>query len=158
MHTHWVCIFIKGAKDEKSLDQFISHCSDRFSLFWFETNSVSTHGRIKTIELKIVLNDTDILFEESVQTDALTLGELIEEVDAFYEAISVEYSGSKTDAYGRMLLAINEHKTEDMSTGPWWLVESETNVDCVAAGYCNGIDLQSIYDQDHFELDFTSSY
>ena len=112
----------------------------------------------KTIELKIVLNDTDILFEESVQTDALTLGELIEEVDAFYEAISVEYSGSKTDAYGRMLLAINEHKTEDMSTGPWWLVESETNVDCVAAGYCNGIDLQSIYDQDHFELDFTSSY
>ncbi len=112
----------------------------------------------KTIELKIVLNDTDILFEESVQTDALTLGELIEEVDAFYEAISVEYSGSKTDAYGRMLLAINEHKTEDMSTGPWWLVESETNVDCVAAGYCNGIDLQSIYDLDAFTLNFTSSY
>lgn len=112
----------------------------------------------KTIELKMVLNDTDILFEESVQTDALTLGELIEEVDAFYEVISVEYSGSKTDAYGRMLLAINEHRTEDMSTGPWWLVESETNVDCVAAGYCNGIDLQSIYDLDAFTLNFTSSY
>jgi hypothetical protein len=112
----------------------------------------------KTIELKMVLNDTNILFEESVQTDALTLGELIEEVDSFYEEISVEYSGSKTDAYGRMLLAINENKTLDMSTGPWWLVESDNNVDCLAAGYCNGIDLQSIYDLDHFTLNFTSSY
>ena len=112
----------------------------------------------KTIELKMVLDNTDVLFEESVQTDALTLGELIEEVDAFYEEISVEYSGSKTDAYGRMLLAINEHKTLDMSTGPWWLVESDNNPDCLAAGYCNGIDLQSIYDLDHFTLNFTSSY
>lgn len=112
----------------------------------------------KTINLKIVLEDESIIFDSIIKTDALTLGELMEEVDEFYDDIHIEYTGSKTDAYGRMLLAINEHKTLDMSTGPWWLVESENNSDCLAAGYCNGVDLQSIYDRDHFTLNFTSSY
>lgn len=115
----------------------------------------------KDIQLSIVVDNENgdiIVFEETVHTDSETLGELLDEVDEFYDELSLDYSGEKTDAWGRMILSINEYATEDMSTGPWWLINSENNKDCLEAGFCNGIDLQSIYDQDSFELDFTSAY
>lgn len=99
-----------------------------------------------------------IVFDELVHTDALTLAELLNEVDEFYDELNIEYQGSATDAYGRMILAVNDYRTEDMASGPWWMINSSNNLDCVAAGYCNGVDLQSIYDQDAFVLNFTSSY
>ncbi len=115
----------------------------------------------KTIELSIVVDDENgqiEVFSDLVHTDSETLGDLLDEVDEFYDELDFSYSGEKTDAWGRMILSINEYETLDMSTGPWWLINSDNNKDCAAAGFCNGIDLQSVYDQDHFELNFTSAY
>ncbi len=115
----------------------------------------------KDIVLSIVVDDEngDIqVFNETVHTDSETLGALLEEVDAFYDDLALSYQGEKTDAWGRMILSINEYATEDMAMGPWWVINSDNNKDCIEAGFCNGIDLQSVYDQDHFELNFTSSY
>ena len=115
----------------------------------------------KDIQLSIIVDDENgeiTVFEETVHTDSETLGELLDEVDEFYDELSLSYSGEKTDAWGRMIISINDYATEDMSTGPWWLVNSSNNKDCAEAGFCNGIDLQSIYDQDSFELDFTTAY
>ncbi len=115
----------------------------------------------KDIQLSIVVDTEEgetVVFENTVHTDSETLGDLLDEVDEFYDEIEITYSGEKTDTWGRMILSINEDITEDMTTGPWWLINSENNVDCLEAGFCNGIDLQSIYDQDNFELNFTSTY
>jgi hypothetical protein len=115
----------------------------------------------KSIDLTIVVDDENggtQIFNETVHTDSETLGELLEEVDTFYDDLTIEYNGAKTDAWGRMIISINDNATLDMATGPWWMINSDNNKDCLEAGFCNGIDLQSIYDQDHFELDFTSSY
>lgn len=85
-------------------------------------------------------------------TQATTLGEVLDELDE--NMLKVETLGSKTDEYGRMLVGLDEIKTEDMAKGPWWMLYSETNEDCLAAGFCSGIDSQSIQNDDVFEFIF----
>lgn len=115
----------------------------------------------KEVEL-IVLVDQEVgedlvVLDTTVRTDALTFGELLDEIAAD-ENILVQYAGAKTDTYGRYIVGIGQYVTTDSAVGPWWLINSDTNVDCTSAGFCNGIDLQSIYDQDVFTLNFSSSY
>jgi len=91
---------------------------------------------------------------KTISSDELqTLGDVIDWMDE-KEGLDFELGGSKEDTYGRFIVGIGDHVTEDMSTGPWWLYESETNKDCVEAGYCSGIDMQPVYEDDVFEFTF----
>lgn len=114
----------------------------------------------KEIAIQFVIveeNENLVIFDEIIRTDALTLGELLDEVnDDFNQEIT--YAGEKSDQFGRYIVGIGDYTTEDSAVGPWWLIDSKSNQDCLDAGFCNGIDLQSVYDQDSFELKFTSSF
>lgn len=110
----------------------------------------------KQINIKIVISETqEVIYQESVNTDAVYLSELLEELAA-QDYFTLTFSGSKNDAYGRFLLGINEHITQDVSVGPWWMVYSDNNQDCVSAGYCLGVDMALIYDLDEFVLEFSN--
>lgn len=115
----------------------------------------------KSVELILTVDPQEgedlVVLNKSYRTDALTLADLLEEVSK-EENITLQLAGSKTDSFGRYIVGIGQYITTDSANGPWWLINSETNQDCVSAGFCNGIDLQSIYDQDIFTLTFTSSY
>jgi hypothetical protein len=100
---------------------------------------------------------SETVMEFESKTDLLTLGELLDEV-LIGNDIAFVTSGSKSDPFGRFVLQIGDYETKDMSTGPWWMYDSTTNEDCLSAGYCAGIDLTPLYDQDIFIFTFSSSY
>lgn len=118
----------------------------------------------KTIVLRFyVEEDGEVIelgeaeFTTNDEEDLLLLGDVIdlsnENNDVGY---SFELGGSKQDTYGRFIIGVNDYVTEDMSTGPWWMYDSTTNQDCLDAGFCSGIDVQPVYDNDVFE--FTYGY
>ncbi len=96
-------------------------------------------------EVTLVIEDKTYKY----QTDAETLGELLDEI----EDIDFVLSGKKTDQYGRYLLEIDE-KGSDFDNGVYWLYESSTNSECLKAGYCPGVDLIAIFDKDKFEFNY----
>ena len=90
----------------------------------------------------------------NIKTDATTLGELFEELHE-KNVLSIVFSGSKTDPFGRGLQGINELVTTNMGTGPaWWGWTSENNPQCVNDGFCSGVDFQTIEDGDIFIFSF----
>jgi hypothetical protein len=101
------------------------------------------------------IDKTTILFEKTIHTNALTVGDLLDQM-VLDKNISVTFAGNKSDPYGRYILGINTIISENSASGPWWLYNSSTNSSCVNAGYCSGIDQQAISDQDTFEFMFTS--
>ena len=44
----------------------------------------------------------------------------------------------------------------DASQSQFWSIVSETNPDCIEAGFCNGIDLQPVLDKDIFDFILTT--
>lgn len=86
------------------------------------------------------------------KNEVKTLGDVLDELNG--SGLTLELQGEKESEWGRMIVAIEEYKTEDMNTGPWWMIYSETNKDCEAAGFCSGIDSQSVYEDDVFDLVF----
>src|SRR5690554_5798180 len=89
------------------------------------------------------------------EDELLTLGDVIDKVNRDHDHINFKLSGSKDSEFGRYIEGINEYLTEDISTGPWWFYNSETNEVCIAAGFCDGIDTQPVYDEDIFDFEFT---
>lgn len=90
----------------------------------------------------------------NVNTNALTLGELFEELHEA-EKLSITFSGAKTDPFGRGLQGINTVVTENMATGPeWWGWESSNNTQCVKDGYCLGVDYQTLEDGNIFTFSY----
>lgn len=89
------------------------------------------------------------------EDELLTLGDVIDKVNRDHESVNFKLSGSKDSEFGRFIEGINEYLTEDISTGPWWLYHSKTNEVCIAAGFCDGIDTQPVYDEDIFDFEFT---
>jgi len=102
------------------------------------------------------LNNAAVIFDEMIHTDALTVGDLLDQLIQSKD-LTISFAGSKSDPYGRYIVGINGIISENSMSGPWWLYNSTTNATCVSAGYCNGIDQQAITDQDVFEFTFTSS-
>jgi len=98
-----------------------------------------------------------VVLDDAYRTDAEYLGDLLEEISE-KDNILIQYAGNKTDSFGRYIIGIGQYVTTDSAVGPWWLYNSSTNQSCITAGFCNGIDLQAIQDQDVFEFNFTSSY
>lgn len=92
-----------------------------------------------------------------VQTDAMTLGELLEELHT-NNVFTVTFSGSPNDTFGRGLQGLNNLVTPQMSLGPqWWGWTSENNPQCVRDGFCSGVDFQTIEDGDIFVFTFSGS-
>jgi hypothetical protein len=125
-------------------------------------NSSYNPGQVGEKSVKLVFNvDVDGVSETVMEfesnTDILMLGELLDTVLTGND-IAFVTSGSKSDPFGRFILQIGEYETKDMSTGPWWLFDSSTNEDCLSAGYCPGIDLTPLYDEDIFIFTFSSNY
>lgn len=110
-----------------------------------------------TITVEQENTDPLVVLEASYRTDAEFLGDLLEEIST-EENIDFQFAGNKTDSFGRYIVGIGPYVTTDSAVGPWWLYNSSTNQSCITAGFCNGIDLQDIQDQDVFEFNFTSSY
>lgn len=108
----------------------------------------------KEVQL-IVSAENTILFNESLNTDAELLGQLLDEcVDN--KKLDIVFDDSNLAVYGsRMIMGINQYNSDPVS-GPWWMVYSDTNPDALKAGFCTGIDQQTIYDKDIFELKFES--
>ena len=115
----------------------------------------------KTVEVRIEVEKesggTELIDSFYLTTSAETVAELLETIDAA-GMHKITLSGSKDDVYGRTLIGIDDYVMPDWTSGPWWLYNSETNETCVAAGYCDGIDLNPIYDGDVFTFRFTSTY
>lgn len=110
----------------------------------------------KDITINVKVKNEDETLKEIKQvhtkTDATTVGEVLDEIDDKF--LDIELEGDKTSEFGRFIISIESYKTEDMTKGPWWMIYSDTNKDCLEAGYCSGIDSQNIYDEDIFDLVF----
>lgn len=102
-----------------------------------------------TIQIIVIEGSSDMIFNETIQTDATFLAQVLEEIDEL-GLIEVHLGGSKSDQFGRFLIGFDEHVTDDMSVGPWWGYTSDTNPDCISAGFCSGVDMAPVYDQDTF--------
>lgn len=98
-----------------------------------------------------------VVLDVTKRTDDEMLGTFLETV-LKGEALEYNFSGSVSDPYGRYIVGIGEYETKDSAVGPWWLFNSTTNKDCVSAGFCPGIDLTPLYDNDVFTFEFTASY
>ncbi|HZJ87334.1 MAG TPA: hypothetical protein VFC75_03830 [Erysipelothrix sp.] len=113
-------------------------------------------GSKKDVTINISVSEDDdleTLFNLHFETEeALTLGDLIDEING--ETVNFELDGDKASEFGRFIAGINEYKTEDMDKGPWWMLYSDNNKDCLEAGFCSGIDSQLIYDEDIFDFVF----
>lgn len=98
-----------------------------------------------------------VILDVTKRTDDEMLGTFLETV-LKEEALSYDFSGSVSDPFGRYIVGIGEYVTKDSAVGPWWLFNSTTNQDCVSAGYCPGVDITPLYDNDIFTFEFTASY
>jgi len=100
-------------------------------------------------ELTITITDTvegKELYSKTIKTDALTLGELLDEREDL-EAVLVDSD------FGRFLISLlGVEGAEDYST--YWLYGSPNNKACQEAGYCTGADDLPIYDGDEFNFTF----
>lgn len=105
-----------------------------------------TNADIKTVEIWI--EEEDYKYE----TNALTLGELIDEVNE--KDFTIVLEGDKDDQYGRFISAIND-QVNDEAKGVFWLYTSTTNSTC-QGGYCDGIDLLALEDGDVFYFTYDS--
>lgn len=113
-----------------------------------------------TINIKTKLDgeETGIGYLEISSTnenDILTLGDILDIVNESDEDYNFILGGEKTDEYGRFLLGVNG-MLADASQSQFWSIVSETNPDCIEAGFCNGIDLQPVLDKDIFDFILTT--
>lgn len=110
-----------------------------------------TNEGLKEITIEVIdkrNNSTTVILEKTTyKTDALFLGELIDEINQ--KEILFELNGSKSDTFGRMIRAVGGIQ-ENPSSNQYWIFESTNNQSCVSAGFCTGIDLLPIGDKDHF--------
>ncbi len=124
-------------------------------------NPPITESGDKSIHLIVeVANEdqtTTIIFDQVIKTDTEILADLLLELDEKAE-LSVILTGNASDPYGRSLTAIAEYAIEDWASGPWWLYNSDTNPECLAASFCPGVDSCPIYDNDRFVFSFTSEF
>ena len=103
----------------------------------------------KIVEIVVLDLDRKTIFDQSFETNSELLGELLDEINQD-EYLEFTFSDS---GYGRMIMGIN-NLISDPIVGPWWIINSNTNPDAINQGYCNGIDTQTIYNNDVFELSF----
>ncbi len=109
----------------------------------------------KSIQIIIHDESEKLFFDKVVRTDAETLGDLLDEMIED-KKFAMVFEGNKTDVYGRYITQINDVKAD--AAGPWWVYASTNNTECVAAGYCAGIDVNPIHDKDVFTFSLSMGY
>lgn len=109
----------------------------------------------KSIQIVIQDDKKVVLFDKTVKTDAETLGNLLDEMIAD-QKLTIVFSGNKNDLYGRFITKINDLEAKE--AGPWWVYGSTNNTECLAAGYCGGIDVNPIHDKDIFTFSLSMGY
>jgi hypothetical protein len=115
--------------------------------------NVEEGAKSVTVQVIIIDGVSETIFDETINTDALFLSQVLEEIEQ-NQLITVHFGGSKDDQFGRFLVGFDDYVTEDMSIGPWWGYTSDTNQDCLSAGFCSGVDMAPVYDEDVFIFTF----
>lgn len=108
-----------------------------------------------SVSLLIIDKTEDkVLFDDvvSVEGSELVLADLLDLC-----ADKLMYEKDK-GTYGTQVVGLMGVNTSDWNVGPWWMYESENNADCVALGYCMGVDEVKISDGDIFTFTFTSDF
>lgn len=144
-----MCVFIEGGSMKKNALRIgLAFLALTLSIGAIKlyTDAQKEKGA-KAIQIVIQDDQKNVLFDKVIHTDALTLGDLLDEMVAD-KLITIDFEGSKTDTYGRYITMINDK--EAGTAGPWWIYGSENNTECVSAGYCAGIDVNPIHDKDKF--------
>ena len=100
----------------------------------------------KVIEIIIKDQESEVVFEESFDTDAGLLGELIDEINLTKEDLFI-LQGTVDSEFGRFIEAI---KIVELKEGEFWVYESAHSLICQAEGFCPGIDALPIQDGDDF--------
>lgn len=120
-----------------------------FSGLYFGVKSLTQPKTVegdKKINIVILNKESSPVFEESFNTDALLLGDLMDEINDENDAIFI-FTGDKSDEFGRFLTTIT---LVDIEEGDFWLYESDNNVVCKEEGFCPGVDMLAIEDGDNF--------
>ncbi len=112
-----------------------------------------------TLTVKIALADEtteigQLEVKSSAPGELLTLGDVLDKVNKTSTEFKFTLNGSKFDSYGRFVSAIND-RLADSSLSQFWSIESTTNKECLAAGFCSGVDLQMVHDADTFDFILT---
>lgn len=63
-----------------------------------------------------------------------------------------------TGSYGAQIDGLMGLKTQNWSSGPWWVYESDNNESCVAMGMCDAISSLKVKEGDHFVFKFMDSF
>ncbi len=112
---------------------------------------VKTFNKPKVVEGEkavqiIVLDEEDkTAIDKTFNTDALLLGDLIDEINKENETFILE--GSIDSEFGRFILEIVDIEKDESH---YWIYDSENNSVCLAEEFCPGIDSLAIEDLDIF--------
>lgn len=96
----------------------------------------------KAIQIIVLDKMNEEVYNETLNTDTLLLGELLDEINKTKETFVFDDS-----EYGRF---ITEIKVLKLEAGEFWLFDSENNKVCKAEEFCPGIDNLAIEDKDIF--------
>lgn len=98
----------------------------------------------KRIDVTILV-EGELVYEDTIKTQARTLGEFLKEVDEF----KVEMEDGP---YGSFIvgMGVNELYYQDENQGLYWSYHSDNNQQCVKADFCDASDQLVIEDQDRF--------
>lgn len=99
----------------------------------------------KEITIIILDKEDNKVFDEKINTDAELLGDLIDEINNDKEIFKL--AGSKSDEFGRFVESIT---LVEMADGEFWVYDSSNNTVCKAEGFCPGIDLLAIENNNDF--------
>lgn len=90
---------------------------------------------------------------EFLVENEITVGDVIDAING--DVLTFDLKGEKDSEYGRFIHGINDIFVEDSVNGPWWFYDSNTNSECVAVGFCSGIDQQIIAQDDVYIFTIT---
>ena len=102
----------------------------------------------KAVKIVILDKESKKAVDETFNTDAELLGELLDEINSQND-VKFEIDGSKDDEFGRFITAIS---IVDIETGEFWVYDSDNNVQCETEGFCPGIDMLAIEDGNNFSF------
>lgn len=105
------------------------------------------------LNFKVKVEDSyeEIKSLEYLVSDEETLGEVFDKING--KELDITLKGDKDSEWGRYILGVADHISNEVSA-PYWLINSTTNSECLSLGFCNGLDKQSLEDQDIFDIIF----